>query len=123
METTNDETPRPDPPPFATVLLSRPRADLDPAARLGSVLNAPLVGSARFWRIAVDPSTRYLEPLGLCVPAICGSSQGAGLGASERGRRAMDLGIKGRKAIVNGGSAGMGRSAALWLAQLLQLRS
>ena len=29
----------------------------------------------------------------------------------------MDLGIKGRKAIVNGGSAGMGRSAALALAQ------
>src|SRR6187402_2198267 len=29
----------------------------------------------------------------------------------------MDLGIKGRKAIVNGGSAGMGRSAALWLAR------
>jgi len=29
----------------------------------------------------------------------------------------MDLGIRGRKAIVNGGSAGMGRSAALWLAR------
>ncbi|MEO6152708.1 MAG: SDR family oxidoreductase [Croceibacterium sp.] len=29
----------------------------------------------------------------------------------------MDLGIKGRKAIVNGGSAGMGRSSALWLAR------
>jgi 3-oxoacyl-[acyl-carrier protein] reductase len=29
----------------------------------------------------------------------------------------MDLGIKGRKAIVNGGSAGMGRSAALALAR------
>jgi 3-oxoacyl-[acyl-carrier protein] reductase len=29
----------------------------------------------------------------------------------------MDLGIRGRKAIVNGGSAGMGRSAALWLSR------
>ena len=28
----------------------------------------------------------------------------------------MDLGLTGRKAIVNGGSAGMGRSAALALA-------
>ncbi len=28
----------------------------------------------------------------------------------------MDLGIKGRKAIVNGGSAGMGRGASLALA-------
>jgi 3-oxoacyl-[acyl-carrier protein] reductase len=29
----------------------------------------------------------------------------------------MDLGIRGRKAIVNGGSAGMGRSAVLALAR------
>ena len=29
----------------------------------------------------------------------------------------MDLGIRGRKAIVNGGSAGMGRSAVLSLAR------
>ena len=29
----------------------------------------------------------------------------------------MDLGIKGRKAIVNGGSAGMGRGAVLALAR------
>src|SRR6187399_1787416 len=78
-----------------------------------------LGGVADIWRNAVDRSTRFrFGAPSRCLFAIVRPvAASTTLRGGEREGQAMDLGIKGRKAIVNGGSAGMGRSAALWLAR------